>query len=88
MLAIYGCCKDLPGCGTAMCIVQDKHTQMFIFYSIFQKMPGNLASLKTVTTKTVKGNNLRKRHGKVYMLYYYTLRARSAIILDLYGIVP
>ena len=36
-------------------------------------MPGNLASLKTVTAKTVKGNDMEK----VDMLYYSTLRAVS-----------
>ena len=36
MLAIPGCCINLPGCGTALRTVQDKHTQMPIFYNLFQ----------------------------------------------------
>ena len=35
MLAILGCCNNLPGCGTSLCDVKDKHTQNPIFYNLF-----------------------------------------------------
>ena len=33
MLAILGCCNDLPGCGTALCSVKDKHTHIGLMLS-------------------------------------------------------
>ena len=46
MLALQGCCNNLPSCGTALWSVQDKHTQMLIFYNLFLYAPGNLAKDK------------------------------------------
>ena len=33
MLAILGCCNNLPGCGTAVCSVKDKHTHIGLMLS-------------------------------------------------------
>ena len=35
-ISVPGCYNKLPGCGTALCSVQDKHTRMPIFYNLFQ----------------------------------------------------
>ena len=67
MLAIQGCCNYLPGCGTALCSVQDKQTQLPIFYNLFQKTSGNLANVIYVGRQRSERVAIRVR----VMIFFY-----------------